>query len=254
VDVRPDRIGLRYPVELGLVGDVRETLRALMPKLHRKGDRSWLALNQQRMAQWNQLIQTIEQDRREPMRPQGVVRIFGDLIDPDAIISLDCGGNTHFAGRHLRAKATQKLALSGMLASMAPGLPFAIAAKLAFPERQSVAVVGDGGFAMLMAEFSTAVRLKLPIKILLLKNNVLGEVQFEQCDLGFPSFGCELGDIDFQQFAKACGGDGFKCTSREQLIPTIRTALASPNAALIEVWVDPEEAPLTPEKLRAANA
>ncbi|MGA2552912.1 MAG: thiamine pyrophosphate-dependent enzyme [Burkholderiaceae bacterium] len=132
------------------------------------------------------------------------------MIDRDAIIALDCGANTHFAARHLRAKSTQKLALSGMLASMGPGLPFSIAAKLAYPTRQCVAIVGDGGFATLMAEFTTAVRLERPIKVLLLKNNVLGEVQFEQRDLGFPRFGCKLGEIDFQEFSLVCGGDGIQ--------------------------------------------
>ena len=98
-----------------------------------------------------------------------------------------------------------------MMASMAPGLPFAIAGQLAYPDRQSVAIVGDGGFAMLMAEMTTAVQHNLPVKIIILKNNSLAEVKFEQMELGNASFGCDLSPIDFVAFAHACGADGYRC-------------------------------------------
>src|SRR6201996_1688213 len=137
-----------------------------------------------------------------------------------------------------------------MLASMAPGLSYAIAAQLAYPERQSIAIVGDGGFAMLMAELSTAVAHKLPVKIVLLKNNALAEVMFEQREVGFPNYGCELPPIDFVAFAKACGADGFHCERPEEVRTAIQAALASPKAALIEVVVDPEEKPAKPGELR----
>ena len=96
---------------------------------------------------------------------------------------------------------------------MAPGLPFAIAAQFAYPNRQSVAIVGDGGFAMLMAELSTAVQHQLPVKIIVLKNNSLAEVLFEQQELGNPTFGCDLSPIDFAAFAQSCGAEGFRCSA-----------------------------------------
>src|SRR5438445_5781320 len=99
-----------------------------------------------------------------------------------------------------------------MLASMAPGVCYAIAAQLAYPDRQSVAVVGDGGFAMLMAELSTAVQHRLPVKIVLLKNNSLSEVRFEQEGLGYTQFGCDRSPSDFVAFAKACGAGGYRCS------------------------------------------
>jgi pyruvate dehydrogenase (quinone) len=250
IDRNPERLGLRYPVEVGLVGDVDATLSALLPLLKRKSDRSFLTQTQARMRDWNAMLDRIEHDGRQPMRPQVVVRALSDLLDENAIISLDCGANTHFAARHLRAKSEQKLTVSGMLASMAPGLPFAIAAKLAYPDRQSVALVGDGGFAMLMAELTTAVRLNLPVKVILLKNNTLSEVQFEQEELGNPAFGCELGPIDFVTFAQACGAEGYRCTRPEEVRATLRAALASPQAALVEAVVDPSEHPMRPEKMR----
>ena len=113
-----------------------------------------------------------------------------------------------------------------------------------------MAVVGDGGFAMLMAELTTAVRLNLPIKVVLSKNNMLAEVQFEQQDLGNPPFGCEIGPIDFIQFAQACGADGFRCTEPNEVRPALEAALRSPRVALVEAVVDPNEPPQKPEKLQ----
>ncbi len=165
VDLKSDRIGLRYPVEAGLTGDVKATLRGLLPLLTRQSNRGFLQEAQQRMTNWNQLLTAVENTSRSPLRPQMVIKAVSDLIADDAVISLDCGANTHFAARHLNLRAGQRLTGTGMLASMAPGLPYAIAAQLAYPTRQSVAIVGDGGFAMLMAELTTAVSLNLPVKI-----------------------------------------------------------------------------------------
>jgi pyruvate dehydrogenase (quinone)/pyruvate decarboxylase len=138
-----------------------------------------------------------------------------------------------------------------MLATMAPGLPFAIAAKLAYPERPSVALVGDGGFAMLMAEFSTAVKFDLPITIVVLKNNALGEVAFEQKELGNPVYGCDLGPIDFVKFAEACGGVGYRCARPEEVRPALEAALRSNRVALVEAVVDPNEPPAKPDDVKA---
>ena len=251
VDLKADRIGLRYPVEVGLVADVKATLGALLPQIHRKSNRSFLTEAQHRMADWNGMLERVETTSRLPLRPQMVVRTLSDLLANDAIISLDCGANTHFAARCLRLRENQRLTGTGMLASMAPGLPFAIAAQLAFPERQSVAIVGDGGFAMLMAELSTAVAQQLPVKVILLKNNSLAEVMFEQRELGNPDFGCNLPPIDFVDFAKACGADAFRCEREDEIKPAIRTALSSSKPALVEAVVDAEEKPTKPDELKA---
>jgi pyruvate dehydrogenase (quinone) len=166
------------------------------------------------------------------------------------VISLDCGANTHFAARCLRLRENQRLTGTGMLATMAPGMPFAIAAQLAYPDRQSVAIVGDGGFAMLMAELSTAVAQNLPVKIILLKNNSLAEVKFEQKEIGNPEYGCDLPPIDFVAFARACGADAFRCERMEEIRPAISAALKSPRPALVEAVVDAEERPTKPEELK----
>jgi pyruvate dehydrogenase (quinone) len=251
IDLRPDRLGLRYPVEVGLTGDVKGTLQALLPLLQRKADRGFLGEAQQRMADWNSLLERVETTQRSPLRPQMVIRAVSDLLDDDAVISLDCGANTHFAGRCLRLRRNQRITGTGMLASMAPGLSYAIAARLAYPGRQSVAIVGDGGFAMLMAELSTAVGQGLPVKVILLKNNSLAEVKFEQEEIGNPEYGCALPPIDFVAFARACGAEGFHCERPEEVRPAVQSALRSPRAALLEAVVDADEKPTKPDELKA---
>jgi pyruvate dehydrogenase (quinone) len=250
VDLKPDRLGLRYPVEIGLTGDVKATLQGLLPLLKRKADRGFLQEAQRRMTDWNQLLDKVVTTAKSPLRPQMVVRTLSDLLPDNAVISLDCGANTHFAARCLQLKAGQRLTGTGMLATMAPGLSYAIAAKLAYPDRPSVAVVGDGGFAMLMAELTTAVANKLPVKIVILKNNSLAEVKFEQKEIGNPEYGCTLAPIDFVAFAKACGADGFRCEKPEEVRGAIQAALNSPGPAVVEAVVDAEEKPAKPDELK----
>src|ERR1700733_136153 len=249
VDMKSERLGLRYPVEIGLTGDVKATLQGLLPLLRRNDNRTFLAEAQQRMRQWNQALDRIETTAHTPLRPQMVIRALSDQLADDAIVSLDCGANTYFAARHLKLRANQSLTGTGMLASMAPGMSYAIAAKLAYPERQSVAVMGDGGFAMLMAELTTAVALNLPIKVIVLKNNSLGEVMFEQRELGNPTYGVELSPIDFVAFAQACGAEGFRCTTPAEVAPAIAAALRSSKPALVEAWVDANEKPAKPSEV-----
>ena len=195
-------------------------------------------------------MERITTSTRVPLRPQVVVKALSDLLTDNAVVSLDCGANTHFSARHIHLRPNQQLTSPGMLATMAPGLPFAIAAQLAYPDRQSVAVVGDGGFAMLMAELSTAVQHRLPVKIVLLKNNSLSEVRFEQEDLGYPQFGCDLSPIDFVAFAKACGAEGYRCSRPEEVKPALEAALKSAQPALVEAVVDPEEKPEKPAQVK----
>jgi pyruvate dehydrogenase (quinone)/pyruvate decarboxylase len=251
VDLKPDRIGLRYPVDVGLVGDVKQTLQALLPMLNAQQDRSFLADSRVQVQQWNALLQKVEATQRSPLRPQMVIRALSDALADDAVISLDCGANTHFAARHLKLRAGQSLTGTGMLASMGPGLSFAIASQLAWPHRQCVCVVGDGGFAQLMAELTTAVQHSLPVKIILLKNDSLAEVKFEQRDLGNTEFGCDLSPIDFVAFARACGADGFRCSKPGEVARAVADTLRSPRAALLEAVVDANEPPVKPGELKA---
>jgi pyruvate dehydrogenase (quinone) len=248
VDLKAEHIGIRYPVEVPLVSDVKATVAALLPLVNAK-DPTFLSDAQSHMRDWRALLDRVCATARSPLRPQMVMRELSGQLAPDAVISLDCGANTHFAARIIELKEQQKLTGTGMLATMGPGLPFAIAAQLAFPKRQSVAVVGDGGFTQLMGELVTAVKYELPVKIIILKNNSLAEVLFEQQELGNPTYGCELAPIDFVSFAKACGADGFRCGHPGEVRAAIQSTLRSPRTAVLEVLVDANEKPALPSEL-----
>ena len=210
IELDPKRIGLRYPVEVGLVGDSRSTLRELITLLKRKEDRSFLEAAQAGMKDWWRVMEKRATRPDKPMKPQVVAWELGKLLRDDAIVSCDSGTIATWWARQIKAKRGQMHTLSGNLATMAPGLPYAIAAQVAFPNRQCVAFMGDGGFSMLMADFVTAVKYKLPIKVVIIKNNTLGQIKWEQMVfLGNPEYGVDLHPIDFAEFAHACGGIGF---------------------------------------------
>jgi pyruvate dehydrogenase (quinone)/pyruvate oxidase len=248
IDDKADRIGLRFPVEVGLVGDAKPTVAALSRYIERKSDRSFLEQAQAAMKEWWDLLRTRAMRDEVPIKPQRVAWELSELAAEDAIFSTDSGTNTVWAAQYFRIKAGQKFSCSGTLATMAPGLPYAIAAKLAYPERQSIALVGDGGFTMLMGEFATAVKYQLPIVVVIIKNNVLGQIKWEQIVfLGNPEYGCELQGINFAQFAEACGGLGLHVERPEEIRPALERAIRSGRPALVEVVVDPNEPPMPPK-------
>ena len=248
IDDKADRIGLRFPVEIGLVGDAKPTLSALIPFIERKKDRRFLETAQKGMAAWWELMR--ERDTRDdmPIKPQRVAWELSQIAPDNAIISGDSGTNTSWIARHFMIRGEQKFSCSGTLATMAPGLPYAIAAQVAFPERKSIAFVGDGAFTMLMGEFATAVKYNLPILVVIIKNNTLGQIKWEQIVfLGNPEYGCELQEIDFAKFAEACGGLGFSVERPDEIRPTLESAMASGRPCVVEVLVDPFEPPMPPK-------
>ena len=254
IDFDPKRIGLRYPVEVGLIGDTRRTLEALAPWLKRNSDRSFLEKAQKGMKEWWQLMEKRGTRPDKPMKPQVVAWELGKRLSSNAIVSCDSGTITTWWARQVPVKRGQMHSLSGTLASMAMGLPYALAAQIAYPERQVVAFVGDGGFSMLMADFVTAVKYQLPIKIVLVKNNTLGQIKWEQMVfLGNPEYGVDLHPIDFAAFAHACGGVGFTVDDPAQCGVALDQFLAAPGPAILQAVVDPLEAPL-PAKITAEQA
>ncbi len=245
IDRDPTRLGIRYPIDVGLTGDAPATLRALLPHLQRRQDRSFLEKAQERMKDWNKLMDDRATRPDVPMKPQVVAKAVNDRLKENAIVATDSGTITTWSARHIHMKRGMKFSCSGNLATMAPGLPYANAAQIAFPDRQVVAFVGDGGFTMLGCEFITAVKHKLPIKVIVIKNNVLGQIKWEQMIfLGNPEYGVELEPIDFVKFAEACGGVGFRCESPDEVGPAMDAAFASKRPALVEAVVDPFEPPM----------
>jgi pyruvate dehydrogenase (quinone)/pyruvate oxidase len=248
IDDKADRIGLRFPVDVGLVGDARSTLAALSEFVERKQNRDLLKEAQEGMDDWWKLMETQASSDAIPIKPQRVARELSMLAADDAVISTDSGTITAWIAREFRMRGRQKFSCSGTLATMAPGLPYAIAAQIAFPDRQSIAFVGDGGFTMLMGEFVTAVKYDLPITVVIIKNNTLGQIKWEQIVfLGNPEYGCELQEIDFAKYAEACGGLGFTVREPDQLASTLETALSSGRPSVVEVYVDPFEPPMPPK-------
>lgn len=248
IDVDPVRIGLRYPVEVGLVGDSVRTLRALLPMLVRNDDRSFLEKAQAGMLDWEKLMKERGTRRDMPMKPQVVAYELGKRLPDNAIVSCDSGTIATWWARHIPAKRGQMHSISGTLATMACGLPYANAAQIAYPSRMCVAYVGDGGFSMLMAELMTSVKYKLPIKVIINKNNTLGQIIWEQMVfLGNPEFGCELQPIDFAAYARACGAKGYTIENPADCGRILDEALAEPGPVVVEAVVDPYEPPMPPK-------
>lgn len=254
IDLDPTRIGLRYPVEVGLVGDSRRTLQQLLPMLERRTTRKFLETIQASIKEWWELMEQRGTRTDKPMKPQVVAWELGKRLSDDAIISCDSGTIATWFARQIKIRRGQMCSLSGMLATMANGLPYTIAAQVAYPKRQCVAFIGDGGFSMLMAEFATAVKYRLPIKVFVVKNNTLGQIKWEQIVfLGNPEYGCELHPIDFAAFARACGGIGLTVTEPEACGHVIEEALSIDAPVLVECVVDPLEPPM-PAKITAKQA
>ncbi len=245
VDIDPTRIGLRHPVDVGLVGDSRDVLRALLPLVERKADRSFLEKAQERMRHWNRLMETRGTNPAKPLKPQVVFHELSKLLADDAIITCDAGTDVTWVGRHVRIRDRMEFALTGILATMACSLPYSIGAAVAYPGRQVICVAGDGGLTMLMGELATLVKYKLPVKVIVVKNNALNQVRWEQIvQFGYPEYAVELQPIDFAAVARACGAAGYTLDDPAQVPAVLREALAQPGPALVEAVVDPNEPPM----------
>jgi pyruvate dehydrogenase (quinone) len=245
IDTDPTRIGLRYPVEVGLVGDCRRVLDALLPLVQRKKERTFLDMAQKSREKWIKIMEERADRTDRPLKPQVIPHRLNKFLDDDAIIACDCGTVTTWAARYLRIRDRMKFSCTGMLATMANGLPYAVGASVAFPGRQVVAFVGDGGFTMLMGEMATLVKYKLPVKVVVIKNNALGQIKWEQIAMeGNPEYGIELQPIDFAAYARACGAGGYSVDDPKRVDDVLEQAFAHPGPALVEAVVDPNEPPL----------
>ncbi len=254
IDVSPEHIGLRYPAEVGLVGRCREVLRALLPRITHKPERRFLESAQKRMRDWRALMERQATRLDRPIKPQAITYHLNKLLRDDAIISTDSGTITTWSARYLDIRGSQQFSLSGSLATMANALPYSIGAAVAYPGRQVVCVVGDGGFTMLMGEVATLMKYRLPVKVIIIKNNVLGQIKWEQIVMeAAPEFGVELEPIDFAAYARACGAAGYTIEDPADIEGTLREALAIDGPAIVEAVVDANEPPM-PGKITTQQA
>jgi len=254
IDIDSARIGLRYPVEVGLIGQCGDVLRALMPLLHPKKDRGFLEQAQTKMAQWNALMEERGTRMDLPLKPQVVVRELNRFLHDDAIICCDTGTVTTWVARHIHVKGQMQFSASGTLASMGNGLPYSIGASVAYPGRQVVCITGDGGLTMVMGELATLAKYNLPVKVIIMKNDVLGMIKWEQIAFeGNPQYGAQLQPIDFEGVAKACGVAGYSVDDPNMVQGVLRDAFNHSGPAVVQAFVDPNEPPL-PGKITTEQA
>jgi pyruvate dehydrogenase (quinone)/pyruvate oxidase len=248
IELDPQKVGLRHPLEVALVGDSARVLRALLPRLEYHADRSFLEKAQKGMQEWRELMAERGTRTDAPMKPQVVAHELNQLLRDDAILATDSGTVTTWIARHVDMRGDMMFSCSGNLASMACGLPYANAAAIAHPGRQVVAFVGDGGLAMLLSELATTVKYGLDVKIIVIKNNSLGQIKWEQMVfLGNPEYVCELEPIDFATVANGFGLRSVRIEAADACGAAMRQAFATPGPVLIEAVVDPHEPPMPPK-------
>jgi pyruvate dehydrogenase (quinone) len=249
IDIRAERLGRRSKLDLGLCGDVGDTLRALLPLVERKGDRAFLdAMLEQHGVARRKLRAYIDNvSKRRPIHPEYVAATLDELAGPDAVFTIDTGMCCVWGARYLRAARGRRILGSFNHGSMANALPQAIGAQTAYPGRQVITFSGDGGLAMLMGELLTLAQYQLPVKVLLFDNHRLGMVQLEQEAAGLPHYGVELKNPNFAALAEAVGLTGLRVEDPAQVRPALQKALATDGPVLVDVVTDPNVLSMPPK-------
>jgi pyruvate dehydrogenase (quinone) len=255
IDVDARMIGIRYPMEVQLVGDSAETLRALIPRLQRKQDRSWREQIESKVSDWWELLAEQARIEADPINPQLVFAELSPRLPDGCILTSDSGSAAVWYARHLKLRRGMMASLSGTLASMGPGVPYAIAAKFAHPDRVAIALVGDGAMQMNgLAELITVAkywrRWSDPrLVVLVLNNRDLNMVTWEQRALeGDPKFEAsqDIPDFPYARFAEMIGLEGVRVDSPDEIGAAWDEVLAADRPAVLEAVTDPEVPPLPP--------
>lgn len=256
VDRNPQALGRRATLDLGIAADVGETIDALLPRLTRKTDRSFLETSLKHYVKARQGLDDLAQPSKanRPIHPQYVARLLSELADDDAIFTADVGSPTVWAARYLKMNGKRRLIGSFNHGSMANAMPQAIGAQAAFPGRQVISMSGDGGFAMLMGDFISLAQLKLPVKVIVFDNSSLGFVAMEMKAAGYLDAGTELKNPDFAAMSNAMGILGIRVEQSEDLEPALRRALAHDGPVLVDVVTATQELVMPPSiKLEQAK-
>ena len=248
VDIRGEQIGRRTKVDLGVVGDVKTTLRALLPKLTEKTDGLHLSASIQHYQKARAALDdlAVGETSQKSIHPQYVAKTINELAGKDAIFTCDVGTPTIWAARYLTMNGKRRLLGSFSHGSMASALPQAIGAQLLYPDRQVITLSGDGGLAMLMGDLLSLRQLDLPVKLIVFNNSALAFVELEMKAAGMLDFATDLLNPDFAKMAEAAGVLGLKADVPEQVRPMLAQALSHPGPALVEVVVDRQELALPP--------
>jgi pyruvate dehydrogenase (quinone) len=248
VDLRPENLGRRTRLSLGLIGDVNDTLAALLPLLKPKQDRIHLDKALRHYASNRAGLDALATGTpgRKPIHPQYLTRIVNEFSTPDAIFTADVGSPTMWAARYLTMNGKRRLLGSFNHGSMANAMPQAIGAQLTYPERQVISLSGDGGFSMLMGDFLTIRQLKLPIKIILFNNGALAFVELEMKAAGLLEHGTTLDNPNFAQMAEAIGIRGIRVEDPGDLKGAVREAFDHEGPVLIDALVNRQELSMPP--------
>ncbi|MBI6633712.1 ubiquinone-dependent pyruvate dehydrogenase [Pseudomonas paralactis] len=256
VDRDPQALGRRATLDLGIAADVSETVDALLPRLTRKTDRSFLETSLKHYEKARQGLDDLAQPSKanRPIHPQYVARLLSELADDDAIFTADVGSPTVWAARYLKMNGKRRLIGSFNHGSMANAMPQAIGAQAAFPGRQVISMSGDGGFTMLMGDFISLAQLNLPVKLIVFNNSSLGFVAMEMKAAGYLDTGTELKNPDFAAMSNAMGILGIRVEQSEDLEPALRRALAHDGPVLVDVVTATQELVMPPSiKLEQAK-
>jgi pyruvate dehydrogenase (quinone) len=241
VDIRADNLGRRSKLDLGVWGDVGETIRALLPMVDTKSDRSFLdaMLGKTKEARRRLNVYVDHVGKRTPMHPEPVAAALSEIAAPDAIFTADTGMCNVWSSRYIRATKDRRLIGSFNHGSMANALPQAIGAQCCYPGRQVIAMAGDGGLAMLMGDLLTLTQYDLPVKIVLFNNGVLGMVKLEMEVAGLPDYQTDLKNPNFAKLAEAIGMMGVRIEDPADVSSGLKKALQHAGPALIDVVTDP---------------
>jgi pyruvate dehydrogenase (quinone) len=249
LDIRAERLGRRCRIDLGLVGDVKETLEALLPLLKQKTNRKHLDKCVEHYKDSRKSLDSHATGKEgvTPIHPEYLTKVISEIADTDAIFTVDVGEPTVWAARYLKMSEGRRLLGSFNHGSMASAMPQAIGAQLAFPKRQVISLSGDGGFAMMMGDLLTIYQYNLPVKIVIYNNGQLGFVAMEMKVAGLPPFGTELKNPDFAKMAAAIGIKGIRVESPENIPEALEKALAHNGPVLIDVVVNPSALTMPPK-------
>jgi pyruvate dehydrogenase (quinone) len=255
VDIRGENLGKRCRLDVGVVGDVADVIKRLLDRVAEKTDDAHLktALEHYRKARAELDGQAVEHASRRPIHPQFVAKVISDLADEDAIVTCDVGEPTVWAARYLRVNGKRRLLGSFLHGSMANAMPQAIGAQISHPGRQVISMSGDGGFSMLMGDLLTVRQSKLPVKIVVFNNGLLGFVDIEMKAGGFLPVGTHLDNPSFAKVAEAVGIYGVRVEDPAQLADAVKQAFAHDGPALIDVVTNPLEL-IMPPKIKLEQA
>jgi pyruvate dehydrogenase (quinone) len=248
VDIRGEQIGRRTRVDFGLVGSVKATIEALLPRLEGNEDSSFLdkCLSHYQKARQGLDDLAVGKPGKSPIHPQYVAKLIDELAEEDAVFTCDVGTPTVWAARYLRMNGKRRLMGSLIHGSMANALPQAIGAQASYPERQVISLSGDGGLSMLLGDLLTLKQLNLPVKLVVFNNSSLGFVELEMKAVGLIDYGTELVNPNFAKLAESANILGIQVSDPEQLRPALMKAFAHDGPALVEVIVHRQELSMPP--------